>query len=72
MEKMLEKAFKKVSSLPAKERQAFATFILEELESEKKWDELFKNSQSELRSLADEALLEHKKGNTEEINFNKH
>ncbi len=70
MKKVVEKAFKKVTSLPEKEREDFASFILAELESEKKWDELFKNSKTKLRSLADEALREDEKGNTEALNFN--
>jgi len=64
MEKLLEEAFKKVSSLPEKEKKAFAAFIIEELEHEERWEELYKKSEPDLRSLAREALEEYKKGNT--------
>ncbi len=64
MKKVVEKAFKKVTSLPEKESEDFAAFILAELESKQKWSELFEKSTSKLRTLADEALAEDKKGNT--------
>ncbi len=56
MEKLLNKAFKKASSLPEEEKKTFAAFIIEELEQEEKWDKLFKNSGKELSILANEAL----------------
>ena len=38
-----------------------------ELESEGRWADLFSRSQSELSRLAEEALLEHSSGETEEL-----
>lgn len=71
MEKLLEEAFKKASLLPEKDKKAFGAFILEELEHEEKWDNLFQEYQSGLTTLAKEALSEYKKGNAEELDPDK-
>lgn len=68
MEQILEKAFKKASSLPEDERDAFAAFILEELKQEKKWDELYQKSTESIKALANEALSEYRKGQTDKLN----
>ena len=62
MTQLLEKAFEKASELPEEERDDFAAFILEELESERQWEQAFSESQDELERLADEALEEHNAG----------
>ena len=64
MTKALKKAFEAASKLPDAEQDALATAILEELESEKRWDELFSRSADVLGRLADEALAEHRTGRT--------
>ena len=61
MTKLLEKAFKKASLLSAGEQNALAKWMIEEIESEKKWDETFAESEDILDKLADEALEAHKK-----------
>ena len=61
---LLEKALIEVAKLPAAEQDAVAAILLEELASEKKWAELFAKSQGPLARLADEALAEHRAGNT--------
>tara|TARA_R110000868_G_scaffold12743_1_gene60273 strand:+ start:521 stop:739 length:219 start_codon:yes stop_codon:yes gene_type:complete len=71
MSKTLEKAFEKAFALPEKEKEAFGEFILNELESEKKWDSLIKSSSSILVSLAEEAKNEYKSGKTKELDFKK-
>lgn len=67
MEKLLEEIVKKVSGLPEKDKKAFAAFIIEELEHEERWDELYQKSETQLKSLANEALDEYDKGNTEPL-----
>ena len=62
MEKLLEEAIKKVSLLPDKDKKAFAAFIIEELEHEERWQDLFEKSRSQLESLANEALEAYKSG----------
>lgn len=61
----LEKAFNQVAKLPEMEQDAFAAWIMAELEAEARWQQLFENSQDLLAALAGEALLEYDEGKTE-------
>jgi hypothetical protein len=45
MTKLLEKAFNEASKLSEVEQNALAKWVLEELESERKWDKLFAESE---------------------------
>ncbi|WP_263841993.1 hypothetical protein [Salinibacter sp.] len=67
MTQLLEKAFEKASKLPEEEQNDFAAFILEELESERRWEQAFNQSQDELGRLADEALKKHDDGESEKL-----
>ena len=67
MTTLLEKAFAEVSKLPDIEQDALATWLLAELESERRWQEAFASSQSVLEQLADEALAEFHAGKTDEL-----
>lgn len=69
MTRLLEKAFGKASKLPPKEQDALAATLLAELASEEKWAHAFEaNGASDaLSKLADEALNEHRSGNTEPL-----
>lgn len=64
MTKALKKAFEAASKLPEAEQDALANAILEELEAERRWDELFSHSAGVLERLANEALAEHRAGRT--------
>ena len=64
MTALLKKAFEKISKLPESDQNAFARWVLDELASEQRWDEAFANSEDLLSQLADEALVEHRKGKT--------
>jgi hypothetical protein len=64
MTALLEKAMNRIKALPPKEQDAVASLILEEIESEKHWDELFANSQGQLAQLAEQAIAEYKAGKT--------
>ena len=64
MTKLLEEAFAEASKLPEREQDALATVILEELASERRWDQAFANSADLLAQLADQALAEHRAGKT--------
>ena len=61
---LLERAFAEAAKLPDHEQDARATLVMEEMETEKKWDESFANSQDMLAQMAEQALSEHKKGQT--------
>ncbi len=64
MTKALKKAFEAASKLPEAEQDALAAAILEELASERRWDELFERSADTLAKLANEALTEDRAGRT--------
>lgn len=69
MTESLQKAFDVASQLPAADQTAFGNWLLAELESEKQWDELFRGSQDKLATLAAEALAQHERGETSEMDF---
>ncbi len=69
MTRLLEKAFKEASKLPVVNQNALAKWLLEELESEKKWEQMFAESENVLEDLADEAIEAHKKGKTKPLNI---
>ena len=60
MTAQLEQAFIEVSKLSPKEQDALADWLLAELESEKRWNKRFADSQDVLSKLASEALAEHR------------
>lgn len=67
MTALLQKAFKAASKLPKKEQDILATLLLEELQSEKRWAKAFEKSQDKLAVLADEALAEFQRGETQPL-----
>ncbi len=71
MTSLLEKAYEVASKLPALEQNILARTLLDELESEKKWDDLFAESEDVLAKLATEALEEDKQGRTTELDPSK-
>src|SRR5574341_41289 len=67
MTSLLDKAIAEAKKLPPAEQDALAALILDEIESERKWNELFARSKDVLRKLAREALEEHRRGETEPL-----
>ena len=67
MTEAVERAFAKVSKLPDDQQEAFAQWILEELESEESWAKSFEKSQDILTMLADKALKDFRDGKTHEL-----
>lgn len=67
MTKLLEKAFAEAEKLPETEQDAFAKWLLEEIDSERRWQDSFSRSGGLLHRLADEALAEHLRGETEDL-----
>jgi hypothetical protein len=65
MSPLLEKALEELRKLPENEQEAFAALLLNEMDSERRWDELFAQSEDLLSDLADEALSEHRAGKTQ-------
>ena len=67
----LGQVFTEVSKLSPKEQDALADWLLAELESERRWDKRFADSQDEFSKLASEAVAEHRKGKTQELDSDK-
>ena len=70
MPRLLQQAFERAAQLPQEEQDKFARFLLAELESERRWTELFTRPESEdvLGWLADAALATHRAGRTLPLN----
>lgn len=67
MTDLLMKAFDAASRLPAREQNAVAEWLLAEIASEEKWDARIAESQDTLTLLAQEALNEHWRGKTRDL-----
>jgi len=63
----LRTAFDAAARLPAKEQGAVAEWLLSELASEEGWEARFAESPGALSMLAQEALDEHKRGETKDL-----
>jgi hypothetical protein len=64
MTKALERVLRKASALSAPEQNAFARWMLLELEDDQRWRRALRRSPSRLRKLALNALTEHRAGRT--------
>ena len=69
MTQLLERAFAAASKLPNPEQDAFASLLLAELDSERRWTETFATTQDQLSALADEALREFEAGQSEPMDL---
>ena len=67
----LEKVFTEVLKLSQKEQDVLADWLLAELESERRWDKRFADSQEEFSKLASEAVAEHRRSQTQELDPDK-
>ena len=67
MTKLLKKAFDEAARLDGVEQDALARWLLDELTSQRKWDEVSAGSQDALATLADEALAEHRRNRTQAL-----
>ena len=67
MGKVLEHVVAELSKLPEAEQEAVGAWILAELESERRWDDLFARSQDLLADMAAEAIREDEAGLTEPL-----
>ena len=61
---LLERALRRVESLSREEQDAIASQIMETLDDEEAWARSFRERPALLRSLANEALEEHRRGET--------
>ncbi|MBC8175679.1 MAG: hypothetical protein H8E82_08535 [Candidatus Marinimicrobia bacterium] len=71
MTHQLEIAFKKASKLPEREQNTIARWLIEEINSDAKWDKLFANSEDQLETLAKNALKNFDNDKTDKLDINK-
>lgn len=71
MTNQLESAIKKLSKLPEREQNVMARWIMEEIQSDERWDKLFADSEDQLKVLAKIALDDFDKGKTNKLDVNK-
>lgn len=67
MTTVLETALAEVAKLPPEEQDALATLLLDEIKSEQRWASTLAQSQAGLKSLAAQALAEHRSGKTKPL-----
>ncbi len=64
MTKLLKEVMARLSKLSPERQDEFAAWLLAEMEDEARWDKSFAESQNALEKLANEALEEHRRGET--------
>jgi hypothetical protein len=69
MSQLMEQAFQKAMQLPEGDQDAIASIILQEIESEQRWGELFAHPKSAdlLSGMADEALADVRTGRARKL-----
>ncbi len=67
MGKVLQQALDELTKLPEAEQDAVGAWILAELESERRWDDLFARSPDLLAEMAADAIREDEAGLTEPL-----
>ena len=69
MTELLQQAFEQAAKLPQPQQDTFARFLLAELDSERRWDELLNRPKSQdlLEQLADQAVAAHRAGRTQPL-----
>ncbi len=71
MTTLLEPAVEKARQLPDSEQDAIARLVLDEIESERRWDRLFAESPEKPAKPADQAWAEHEAGLSEDLDPDK-
>lgn len=64
MGKLLDRAIAEAAKLSEADQEAIGAWLLAEIESERKWDELFSRTSDVVERMAEEALREHEAGLT--------
>lgn len=67
MTKLLTEAWAAIQELEESEQDRLALMILEDIESEKRWDELFAKSEDALEEIGRKAWEEHLAGRTQPL-----
>lgn len=71
MSQLMEKAIAKARQLPEADQEALASIMLQEIESERRWDELFARPESAelLSRMADQALAGARAGRARKLDL---
>ena len=64
MNAALETVFGRIASLSEEEQERFANWLVAELDDEARWQAKFASSLPTLKKMADDALAEHRRGET--------
>ena len=67
MTKLLEQAVSIARELPETEQDAIAQVLLDEVDSERKWDAVLAKSPEKFQKFADDAWTEHTAGRSERL-----
>jgi len=69
MSQLMEQAFRKARQLPESDQAAIASLILQEIEAEQRWEELFRRPESAvlLSKMADQALADIQAGRARKL-----
>jgi len=65
--KLLDRAIAEARKLPEDEQEALAWVILEEIDDQRRWDELFSQPSEVIERMAEQALEEDRAGLTEPL-----
>ncbi len=71
MGKLLDRAIAEARKLPEDEQEALAWWLLEEIESDRRWDELFCQPSEVIERMAEQALEDYRAGRTEPLDPDK-
>ena len=71
MGKLLDRAIAEARKLPEEEQEALAWVMLEEIDSERRWDELFSRPSEIIERMAEQALEDYRAGRTEPLDPDK-
>ena len=71
MGKLLDRAIAEARKLPEEEQEALAWVMLEEIDSERPWDELFSQPSEVIERMAEQALEDYRAGRTEPLDPDK-
>ena len=71
MSQLMEQAIQRARQLPERDQEALASIILQEIDAEESWDELFSRPESAdlLARMADEALAEARAGRARKLDI---
>lgn len=71
MGQLLERAIEEARKLPEEDQETLAWVMLEEIDDQRRWDEVFAQPSEVIERMAEEALEDHRAGRTEPLDPDK-